>query len=293
MEKSPSTSLNKRAPSGSLNQSSVTGERQLAQPAALDGIDDPKDVEGGGEHHDAHFGRAPSLVTGARRVSSFGTAAQHRGHSTWIVSRWVSCCCVCGGAVLCRRRVAFVVACWRAHARKSRTNTHTHTHARNRQQPPTNNDKAAVGHLLTAIIGAGVLGLPNAVAWLGWVAGPVAVLLFYAISVWLGVVLSMVYHAKGQARYPTYKAAVRGILGRRHVVVLGTAQTIYQVRVLCCAVLCAVLILMLCWAHARPTATTHPTDPPPPLQASSCASQKAGGPILNSCTGSAGCAATA
>ena len=29
----------------------------------------------------------------------------------------------------------------------------------------------AAGHLITAIIGAGVLGLPNAVAWLGWAAG--------------------------------------------------------------------------------------------------------------------------
>jgi amino acid permease len=78
-----------------------------------------------------------------------------------------------------------------------------------------------------------VLGLPNAVAWLGWVGGVAAVLLFYAISVWLGILLSEVYHAKGNARFPTYKAAVRGILGKRHLVVLATAQTTYQVGLLC------------------------------------------------------------
>lgn len=29
----------------------------------------------------------------------------------------------------------------------------------------------ASGHLITAVIGAGVLGLPYAVSWLGWAAG--------------------------------------------------------------------------------------------------------------------------
>lgn len=32
------------------------------------------------------------------------------------------------------------------------------------------------------MVGAGVLGLPNAVAWLGWVAGPILLVLFYAVA---------------------------------------------------------------------------------------------------------------
>ena len=169
-----------------------------------------KDAAQAAAHIDEHgFGRAPSLV---RRLSSLGTAAPHLGHSSWIVSILLF--------VVCFARLDGVAR--KCHRRNAAFKNHTPRHKKNTKK------QSAVGHLLTAIIGAGVLGLPNALAWLGWVGGVVAVLLFYLVSVWLGVLLSEVYHAKGHPRFPTYKAAVRGILGRRHSMVLATAQTTYQ-----------------------------------------------------------------
>jgi amino acid permease len=37
-------------------------------------------------------------------------------------------------------------------------------------------------HLITAVIGAGVLSLPQALAWLGWVVGIPLFVLFFCIT---------------------------------------------------------------------------------------------------------------
>jgi hypothetical protein len=44
-----------------------------------------------------------------------------------------------------------------------------------------------------AIIGAGVLGLPESLAWLGWIAGLVALTAFFAVSLWAAMMLTEVY----------------------------------------------------------------------------------------------------
>lgn len=40
----------------------------------------------------------------------------------------------------------------------------------------------ATFHVITAIIGAGVLSLPRALAWLGWAIGIPAFVVFFAIT---------------------------------------------------------------------------------------------------------------
>jgi amino acid permease len=86
----------------------------------------------------------------------------------------------------------------------------------------------AAGHLVTAIIGAGVLGLPNAVAWLGWVAGPACLVLFFATTLWTATMLCDCYHVKGK-RHTRYKWAVLHIMGPRHAVVLALCQNLNMV----------------------------------------------------------------
>lgn len=55
----------------------------------------------------------------------------------------------------------------------------------------------AAGHLITAIIGAGVLGLPHAVSWLGWVGGVVFLVVSFATTLWTSRMLTDCYHVKG------------------------------------------------------------------------------------------------
>jgi amino acid permease len=41
--------------------------------------------------------------------------------------------------------------------------------------------------------GAGVLGLPASLAWLGWVGGLLALVFFFAVSLWAALMLTEVY----------------------------------------------------------------------------------------------------
>jgi hypothetical protein len=50
-----------------------------------------------------------------------------------------------------------------------------------------------VQHIFTAVVGAGVLALPQAVAWMGWVGGPLALIVFYVVSLMFSRLLSDVY----------------------------------------------------------------------------------------------------
>ena len=42
-------------------------------------------------------------------------------------------------------------------------------------------------------------GLPNSVAWLGWVAGPLCIIAFFSISLWSSIMLAGMYRI-GAAR---------------------------------------------------------------------------------------------
>ncbi|GBF89355.1 hypothetical protein Rsub_02233 [Raphidocelis subcapitata] len=73
---------------------------------------------------------------------------------------------------------------------------------------------AGVGHIICANIGAGVLSLPNAVAWLGYVAGPIMVVFCTGVAMMCAEMLTHAYRAKGERR-ATYKDAVTAQLGPR------------------------------------------------------------------------------
>jgi hypothetical protein len=74
----------------------------------------------------------------------------------------------------------------------------------------------ASAHIITAVLGSGVLSLTWAVAQLGWVAGPAVMVLFAAVICYTAILLTECYRSGdpvfGQ-RNRTYIDAVRAILG--------------------------------------------------------------------------------
>jgi hypothetical protein len=75
----------------------------------------------------------------------------------------------------------------------------------------------ASAHIITAVIGSGVLSLAWAIAQLGWVIGPVVLLAFSAITWFCSSLLADCYRAppgpgQGKRNY-TYGQAVRSYLG--------------------------------------------------------------------------------
>ncbi|CAN6458429.1 unnamed protein product [Victoria cruziana] len=87
----------------------------------------------------------------------------------------------------------------------------------------------ATAHIITAVIGAGVLGLPWSVAQLGWVLGPVSILLFAWVTYYTAVLLADCYRypdkTTGQ-RNRVYMDAVSAILGPKQEKLCGVAQHI-------------------------------------------------------------------
>ncbi|WOK94611.1 amino acid permease 6-like [Canna indica] len=84
----------------------------------------------------------------------------------------------------------------------------------------------ATAHIVTAIIGSGVLALAWSVAQLGWIAGPVALLGFAGVTYCTATLLANCYRSSDAcaSRNPTYMDAVRSYLGPREVVMCGVAQ---------------------------------------------------------------------
>ncbi|EFN51990.1 hypothetical protein CHLNCDRAFT_32765 [Chlorella variabilis] len=81
----------------------------------------------------------------------------------------------------------------------------------------------AVGHIFCAIVGAGVLGLPNSMAWLGWVAGPICLIVFFAVSMWSSHLLARLYCVDG-IEFARYHHAVQHILGRPGAIAISIFQ---------------------------------------------------------------------
>ncbi|XP_061346803.1 amino acid permease 4-like [Gastrolobium bilobum] len=85
----------------------------------------------------------------------------------------------------------------------------------------------ASSHIITAVIGSGVLSLAWAIAQLGWVAGPAVMLLFSFVTLYTSALLADCYRAgdpnSGTRNY-TYMDAVRSILGGVNVAMCGIFQ---------------------------------------------------------------------
>ncbi|CAI0557225.1 unnamed protein product [Linum tenue] len=85
----------------------------------------------------------------------------------------------------------------------------------------------ASAHIITAVIGSGVLSLAWAIAQLGWVAGPAVLVIFSLITLFTSTLLADAYRhpdpVTGQRNY-TYMDAVRAHLGGLSVRFCGVAQ---------------------------------------------------------------------
>ncbi|KNA08084.1 hypothetical protein SOVF_165890 [Spinacia oleracea] len=85
----------------------------------------------------------------------------------------------------------------------------------------------ASSHIITAVIGSGVLSLAWATAQLGWIAGPVVMLLFSVVTYYTSVLLADCYRSgdsvSGKRNY-TYMDAVQANLGGLQVKICGLIQ---------------------------------------------------------------------
>uniref|UniRef100_A0A0E0JRS0 Amino acid transporter transmembrane domain-containing protein n=1 Tax=Oryza punctata TaxID=4537 RepID=A0A0E0JRS0_ORYPU len=85
----------------------------------------------------------------------------------------------------------------------------------------------ATAHIVTAVIGSGVLALAWSVAQLGWVAGPLALAGFACVTYYTSTLLANAYrapHPVTGTRNRTYMDAVRSYLSPREVFMCGIAQ---------------------------------------------------------------------
>ncbi|KAI6689174.1 hypothetical protein NL676_026002 [Syzygium grande] len=85
----------------------------------------------------------------------------------------------------------------------------------------------ASAHIITAVIGSGVLSLAWAIAQLGWVAGPVVLMAFSFVTYFTSTLLADSYRSPdpvaGKRNY-TYMDVVKAHLGGRKVQLCGLAQ---------------------------------------------------------------------
>lgn len=85
----------------------------------------------------------------------------------------------------------------------------------------------ASAHIITAVIGSGVLSLPWCMAQLGWIAGPVVLLSFALVTYYMSVLLADCYRfpdpVTGKRNY-TYMDAVKANLGGLQIWLCGLVQ---------------------------------------------------------------------
>lgn len=86
------------------------------------------------------------------------------------------------------------------------------THRKN-----SGNEWTALAHIITAVIGSGVLSLAWSMAQLGWIAGPLTMLLFACVSLISAFLICNCYKSPdpetGPDRNGSYLDAVQKILG--------------------------------------------------------------------------------
>ncbi|KAI8466468.1 MAG: transmembrane amino acid transporter protein-domain-containing protein [Monoraphidium minutum] len=78
-------------------------------------------------------------------------------------------------------------------------------------------------HIVTAIIGAGVLGLPHALSMLGVAGGVVALVAFFAVTLLCSFMLADMYEVDGR-KHATYGDAVVHVLGRGSAIAVTVCQ---------------------------------------------------------------------
>ncbi|CAN1219091.1 Amino acid permease 8, partial [Linum perenne] len=85
----------------------------------------------------------------------------------------------------------------------------------------------ASAHIITTIIGSGVLSLAWGIAQLGWIAGPATLLIFSSITYYTSRLLADCYrhHSTGKRNY-TYMEAVNAYLGQRMETACGVVQCV-------------------------------------------------------------------
>ncbi|XP_042507740.1 amino acid permease 8-like isoform X2 [Macadamia integrifolia] len=87
----------------------------------------------------------------------------------------------------------------------------------------------ATTHAITAVVGSGVLALPWSVAQMGWIFGPLALIIFAVITYYTALLLCDCYRSPdpvtGRRNY-TYVGVVRACLGKKELVICGIIQYI-------------------------------------------------------------------
>ncbi|KAL0443217.1 UNVERIFIED_CONTAM: putative amino acid permease 7 [Sesamum latifolium] len=93
----------------------------------------------------------------------------------------------------------------------------------------------ALAHIITAVIGSGVLSLAWSMSRLGWVAGPLTMLAFASVTLTSAVLLCNCYISadldNGLHRNGSYLDAVRRILGKKNAWVCGIIVRINFIKV--------------------------------------------------------------
>ncbi|XP_042485206.1 amino acid permease 6-like [Macadamia integrifolia] len=88
----------------------------------------------------------------------------------------------------------------------------------------------ASAHIITGVIGSGILSLSWAVAQLGWIAGPATLFIFSFITLYTSILLADCYRspnpARGTRNY-SYMEAVPANLGKKMSMVCGFTQYIF------------------------------------------------------------------
>ncbi|CAN6884478.1 unnamed protein product [Brassica oleracea] len=92
------------------------------------------------------------------------------------------------------------------------------------QEKRTGTLMTASAHIITAVVGSGVLSLAWAIAQLGWVAGIVILVTFAVINYYTSTMLADCYRSDTGTRNCTYMDVVRAYLGGRKVQLCGLAQ---------------------------------------------------------------------
>ncbi|XP_059666584.1 probable amino acid permease 7 [Cornus florida] len=95
----------------------------------------------------------------------------------------------------------------------------------------TGNIWTAVAHIITAVIGSGVLSLAWSMAQLGWIAGPLTMLSFASITFVSASLLCNCYMSKSDSRNRSYLDAAKNILGNKSAWLCGIFVNINFVKV--------------------------------------------------------------